>query len=66
MSENQAESLASKLKGWNLRQHDTTTWYFRNRKNELKHFSAKANRLILGMMLVLLWTSTQYNSGTCS
>jgi hypothetical protein len=54
MSENQAEILASRLKGWNIRQHDPLTWYFCDRQNELKRFSVQGNSLILEMMLVLL------------
>jgi len=51
LSENQAEILASKLKGWNLGQHDSVTWHFCNRQNEMKHFFVQANGLILGMIL---------------
>jgi hypothetical protein len=54
LSKIQAEILASRFKGWNLRQHDTKTWYFRYRQNELKHFFTQDNSLMLVVMLVLL------------
>jgi hypothetical protein len=67
LSKIQAEILASRFKGWNLRQHDTKTWYFRYSQNESKHFFTQENSLVLVMMLVLFsWTSTQYNSGPFS
>jgi hypothetical protein len=59
LSKIQAEILASRFKGWDLRQYDTKTWYFRYRQNELKHFFTQENSLVLVMMLVLLggpWT----------
>jgi len=56
LSKIQAEILASKFKGWNLRQHETKTWYFRYRQNESMHFFTQENSLVLVMMLVLLWS----------
>jgi len=56
LSENQAEILASRLKGWNLGQHDTPGRYICDRQNEMKHFFVQANSLILEIILILLWT----------
>jgi hypothetical protein len=69
LSEIQAGILASKFKGWNLRQHETKTWYFRYRQNESMHFFTQENSLVLVMMLVLLWRPLDINtlnSGACS
>ena len=54
LSKIQAEILASRFKGWNLRQNDTKTWYFRYRQNEPKHFFTQEKSRVLLMLLLLL------------
>jgi hypothetical protein len=54
LCKSQAEILVAGLKGWNLRQHDTKTWYFRYLQNGLRHFFTQENNLVLVMVLVVL------------
>jgi hypothetical protein len=46
LSEKEAEILASRLKGWNLLQHGTKVYFFRNRHDEFKCFFSQENDLV--------------------